>query len=149
MKPAVLPKETISTVDALKEKVKGQSFFMYLPVPSNVSNEIRKECLKNNKIELVNDMRKADVALSCTNYAPNSNALNNILDFGRNLTNNLIDYDYKDKLAFVGSNETIGVKRNKPGHFYSAKEDIVISATETLENISKKTMDWLNMRAGR
>ena len=141
--------QTISTVDALKEKVKGQSFFMYLPVPSNVSNEIRKECLKNNKIELVNDMRKADVALYCTNYAPNSNALNNILDFGRNLTNNLIDYDYKDKLAFVGSNETIGVKRNKPGHFYSAKEDIVISATETLENISKKTIDWLNMRAGK
>jgi predicted GIY-YIG superfamily endonuclease len=101
------------------EKNNKRITVFYLPVPKILSDSIRKACLKNKKIELVNEMSKADLSLYCTNYSEKSNLISDALDIGKNLTDNIIDYDYTDKLSFVGINETIGVRRNKPGHSFS------------------------------
>jgi hypothetical protein len=140
---------TVFTVNALKKIINGQPYFIYLPVPKILSDSIRKECLKNKKIELVNDMSKADLSLYCTNHSEKSSLISNALDIGKNLTDNIIDYDYKNKLSFVGSNETIGVRRNKPGHSFSSKRDLLMSATEKIGVISKKVVEWFTTKTAK
>ena len=133
----------ISNVEELKKHLKANPYFIYLSVPKTINDSIRKECLKNNKIELVKDITQADVSVYCTNYVfPKTNFLSRTINLGRNLMD-----DYTAELVFVASNETVGFKQNKAGHSFSDNENIIIAATDTAKEISKKFMIWLNAKA--
>lgn len=135
----------ISNVETLKKKLNGKPYFIYLPVPKIVNDNIKKECLKNPKIQLVNDINKADVSVYCTNYSPqNTGIINKMVTMSSSLVGN-----YKNELSFVGSNETVGVKRNRIGHYFSASGDIVVPASDALEGITKKIMIWLSAKSGK
>ncbi len=140
---------TISNIDTLKRYIKDQAYFIYLPVPKVIIENIKMECLKNNKIELVDDINKADVSIYCANHSPkNDGFIDSVKDIGQNITDGFIEYDYKEKLSFVGSNETVGLKRKKPGHSFP-KEELIVPASDVVENISKKFASWFNLKAGK
>lgn len=137
----------ISSPETLKKYLKNQAYVFYLPVPKAISDAIRKECLQNKQIELVSDLSKADLSVYCTNYTPNKkNIFDKALDFGKEITDDIINYDYKDELSFVGSNETVGKQRKKAGHTYSVNDHILIPATSEIKIIVKKINDWLNKK---
>lgn len=135
----------VSNVDSLKKYLNGKSYFIYLPLPESINDSIRKKCLKNNKIQLVEDANKADIAFYCTNYsAPQKGMIDKIMGIGKSFLN----LEYKDELVFVGSNETVGAKRNKPGHYFSVSDDVFTPAGDTVENIFKKLIKWIDTKSG-
>jgi hypothetical protein len=97
----------------------------------------------------VDNPSKADVSLYCTNYTKaKKDVSGNIMDIGKNINGKVRADDYRKKLSFSGSYETVGIRRDMAGHYFTPYEPL-ISASEDAENIIKLFADWFNMKSNK
>lgn len=131
----------------IRKLCSGQNYFIYLPVPAILTNQVRKACEQNQNFMITDNPEKADVSLYCAFYKDlANNASNNYVKLSSIRFSNKIK-PVPSNLVLTGSNENTGKMRGNPGHIFIPEEPYAFSSYNM--PVSAVFVKWFQYKASR
>ncbi|MBK9329943.1 MAG: caspase family protein [Sphingobacteriales bacterium] len=131
----------------IRKLCSGQNYFIYLPVPAILTNQIRKECEQNQNFMIVDNPEKADVSLYCAIYKDlMNNVSNNYVKLSSIRFSKMIK-PVPFNLVMTGSNENAGKMRINPGHTFTPEKSYAFSPYNM--QVASVFVKWFQYKASR